>query len=173
MADNSSIPQFYGYIMNIKAVLRDALRNSPRMEKAMKTEDPFYWMRKALRAIGTKYAGKVEIASLDIGGIWIGKGMQGLCWILPDEFRKKNLTEMQREQLSHLERILETDESPGLYYSIDVSEPKSLKNVEIPDDFYDAYCLDRVMKLFGDKQQRESTVARLWLDLKEIADGTA
>ena len=110
--------------MNIKAVLRDILRSIPHMEKAMKTKDPIYWIRNALNTIGTKYAKQAGIASLEVGAIWIGNGMTGLCWNLPENFRKKPLTEMQKEKLRYLESILETDDTPGLYYSTDEPEPE-------------------------------------------------
>ena len=165
MDDYITKTEFFGFIMNIKAVLRDMLQRNPDLQAVLKTETPARWMWKIMPAAGIIYGEESQVGQLEIGSVWIGNGESGLCWVLPIEFidARHNLNELQESRLKELQRILETDNSPRYFYRSDEPEPAALKEAHIHEEFYNASSYKRIAASFAEGK-REETIKQLLED---------
>ena len=157
----------YGYLMNIRELLRFALYKWPGVENTLRNRPFGDWYFKILDTVVHEIGKVVGIPDLSMESIWLGNGFPALCWSLPDRFDKFSINQNPelRKQVDNLRNCLGEESDPKYFHSFEYLEPEHLKRKNLTAEDVDIFDVGYFIDLFnGD---RKAAVEQLKEEMRE------
>ena len=116
----------YGLICDFMNVIKYAIVRKPSYRSYIESKPFMNWYLTVLDFVIKRVRQRVGIPDLDLQSVWIGSGSCATCWILPDRFTPRHITDTDARRLEKLKLYLGDPKlSPSFFYEFSDEERKS------------------------------------------------